>query len=127
MASLERGVASNGLRYGFYRVDSESASICIATRGGSSFEPRGKYGIAHLTEHMIFRGNEYLADGELDRAVELSGGEANAYTTRELILVCAEFVPDSLARLVKSCSWRYRPRKFSRRSLRGSVLLWRLR
>ncbi|BAA79124.2 probable peptidase [Aeropyrum pernix K1] len=101
MEDLEHGVASNGLRYGFYRVESESAAICIAARGGSSFEPPGKYGIAHLTEHMIFRGNEYLQDGELDRAVELSGGEANAYTTRELILLCAEFVSDSLARVAE--------------------------
>ncbi len=100
---MEDGVSlvelNNGVVGGYYRVQSESAAICVAARAGSSFEPPGKYGLAHLVEHMLFKGNEYFESGELDRLVELSGGEANAYTTREVIMVCAESVPESIVRV----------------------------
>ncbi len=88
----------NGVVGGYYRVDSGSAAVCVAARGGSSFEPKGKYGLAHVVEHMLFKGNEYFAAGELDRLIELSGGEANAYTTREVIMLCAETVPESVVK-----------------------------
>ncbi len=89
----------NGVRVAYYRVRSESVAMCIAARAGSAFEPEGKWGLAHLVEHMIFKGNEFFSRGELDKAVELSGGEVNAYTTRELVVVCAEMVPESLVRV----------------------------
>ncbi len=92
----------NGVRLAHYRVESESAAICIAAKAGSSYEPEGLWGLSHLLEHMLFRSNEYLGSGELDRIIELSGGEANGFTTRDLILVCAECVPESLPRVAES-------------------------
>lgn len=94
--NVESGVLANGVRYGFYRVDTGSSAICIAARAGSVFDPPGKHGLAHLVEHLLFKGNEYLRAGELDRAVELSGGEINAYTAREVMIICAEFIPESI-------------------------------
>ncbi len=95
-------VLGNGVRLAYYRVESGSAAICIAARAGSSYEPPGLWGLAHLLEHMLFRGNEHLRSGELDRIIELSGGEANGFTTRDLILVCAECVPESLPRVAEA-------------------------
>lgn len=94
-------VLRNGVAAAYYRVPGESAAICIAARAGSSYEPDNLYGLAHLMEHMIFRGNEYMRSGELDRLIELSGGEANAFTTREVVLVCAESVSDTLPNIAR--------------------------
>ena len=99
MAMPEFGYLTNDARYGYYRVAGDSAALCLASRAGSSFEKPGKEGVAHLVEHMIFRSNEYLGSGELDKQVELSGGETVAYTTRELLFLCAEFIPESAVKV----------------------------
>jgi len=47
---------------------------------GSRDEKRGKTGLAHLLEHLMFGGTERLAKGEFDRRMEQAGAETNAAT-----------------------------------------------
>ncbi|UCF89084.1 MAG: insulinase family protein, partial [bacterium] len=50
---------------------------------GSRDEPGGKEGIAHLFEHMLFKGTKTRGVGEIARTVEGAGGDINAYTSMD--------------------------------------------
>lgn len=50
-------------------------------RAGSINEKVNERGIAHLIEHMLFKGTAKRKVGEIARTVEACGGEINAYTT----------------------------------------------
>ncbi|HEY5950348.1 MAG TPA: pitrilysin family protein, partial [Kofleriaceae bacterium] len=48
---------------------------------GSADEAAPKAGVAHVVEHMLFKGSSAYGVGELTRAIEGSGGEINAWTS----------------------------------------------
>ncbi len=52
-------------------------------RVGSADEPPGKTGIAHLLEHMMFKGTDELAPGEFSKTVARLGGRDNAFTSSD--------------------------------------------
>ncbi len=52
-------------------------------RVGSFDEVSGTTGVAHVLEHMMFKGTETLAPGEFSRRVAELGGRENAFTNRD--------------------------------------------
>jgi zinc protease len=50
---------------------------------GAADEPRGKSGIAHFLEHLMFRGTKIVPPGAFSRIVAQNGGRDNAFTTRD--------------------------------------------
>lgn len=48
---------------------------------GSVDDPKGKGGVAHLVEHLMFRGTERVPGQGFNRLTEKYGASANAYTT----------------------------------------------
>ncbi len=48
---------------------------------GSADETQAKAGVAHVMEHMLFKGSHRFGVGELTRAIERAGGEINAWTS----------------------------------------------
>ena len=52
-------------------------------RVGSMDEVDGSSGVAHVLEHMMFKGTPDLAPGEFSRRVAALGGRENAFTSRE--------------------------------------------
>lgn len=50
-------------------------------RVGSMDEVDGASGVAHVLEHMMFKGTETLAPGEFSRRVAALGGRENAFTS----------------------------------------------
>ncbi len=50
-------------------------------RVGSSDEPRGRSGIAHFLEHLMFKGTREIAPEEFSRTIARNGGEDNASTS----------------------------------------------
>jgi zinc protease len=48
---------------------------------GSADEPPGKTGVAHLLEHLMFKGTKKLPSGEFSRIVARVGGSENAFTS----------------------------------------------
>lgn len=50
-------------------------------RIGAADEPPGKSGIAHFLEHLLFKGTDDLAAGELSATVTRNGGSDNAFTS----------------------------------------------
>jgi len=59
------------------------ATVQIWVKAGSIYEEKHEAGITHLIEHMIFKGTETRAPGEVAGAIEAVGGQINAYTSFE--------------------------------------------
>ncbi len=52
-------------------------------RVGASDEPKGKSGIAHFLEHLMFKSTEKIAIGEFSKIVARLGGQDNAFTSND--------------------------------------------
>lgn len=52
-------------------------------RAGSMDETNGTTGVAHLLEHMMFKGTPSVGPGEFSRRVAAAGGRDNAFTSRD--------------------------------------------
>ena len=50
-------------------------------KAGSVDEPKGKSGVAHLLEHLMFKGTVKNPDGAFSRTLAQHGGQENAFTT----------------------------------------------
>ncbi len=72
---------SSGTKFVLVKDDyAPLVSIDIWFKAGISFEKKGQEGIAHLLEHMIFKGSNILKPGEFDYKIESLGGTSNAST-----------------------------------------------
>jgi len=52
-------------------------------RVGAADEPPGKSGIAHMLEHLMFKGTQTIAAGEFSKIVARNGGSDNAFTSQD--------------------------------------------
>ena len=82
MASVQKLKLANGLEC-FLEADpsSEVFALQILVQAGSAMEKDEERGICHFIEHMLFKGSQNFANGELGTAIEAAGGDINAYTT----------------------------------------------
>ncbi|AGT10307.1 peptidase M16 [Paracoccus aminophilus JCM 7686] len=63
---------------------------------GSADETAGKSGIAHYLEHLMFKGTEKLAPGELSKTVTANGGMDNAFTSYDFTTYFQRIASDRL-------------------------------
>ncbi|MBY0432405.1 MAG: insulinase family protein, partial [Rhodospirillales bacterium] len=59
------------------------ASHMVWYRVGAADEPNGKSGLAHMLEHLMFKGTKDVPAGEFSRIVARNGGRDNAFTTSD--------------------------------------------
>lgn len=59
------------------------ATFQVWYRVGGRDDPKGKTGISHLLEHMMFKGSKNYAEGQFSRIIQRNGGIDNAYTTKD--------------------------------------------
>jgi zinc protease len=52
-------------------------------RAGSLDEVNGKTGVAHVLEHMMFKGTKKIPAGQFSRLVAAAGGKENAFTSAD--------------------------------------------
>ncbi|MEQ8347345.1 MAG: pitrilysin family protein [Sneathiellaceae bacterium] len=50
---------------------------------GAADEQPGKSGLAHLTEHLMFKGTPTVPDGDFSKLVRRAGGQDNAFTSSD--------------------------------------------
>ncbi|RZJ13197.1 MAG: insulinase family protein, partial [Haliea sp.] len=60
-----------------------TAAHMLWVRVGSMDEVDGTTGVAHVLEHMMFKGTRDLKPGEFSRRVAALGGRENAFTSRD--------------------------------------------
>ena len=68
---------------------------------GSADEPGGITGIAHMFEHMMFKGTESLGPGEFSEIIARLGGEENAFTGRDFTAYFQTLAADELATVMR--------------------------
>jgi zinc protease len=68
---------------------------------GSADEPGGITGIAHMFEHMMFKGTEHLGPGEFSEIVARLGGEENAFTGRDYTAYFQTLSADELGTVMR--------------------------
>ena len=66
------------------KMDIESTSIGVWVGAGSSKENLDQCGIAHMLEHMAFKGTTNRNAERIAREIEDVGGDINAYTSKEV-------------------------------------------
>jgi len=52
-------------------------------RAGSVDELNGKTGVAHVLEHMMFKGTKAVPAGQFSRQIATAGGKENAFTSKD--------------------------------------------
>jgi len=52
-------------------------------RAGSIDEVNGKTGVAHVLEHMMFKGTDKIKAGQFSRLIAAAGGKENAFTSTD--------------------------------------------
>jgi len=89
---------SNGLRLiSVARPGTPTVAVRAYVRAGSRYDAeerlpdssRPALGLAHLTEHLLFKGTKSRSQQEIFAAVERMGGALNAGTTKEYTTLCA--------------------------------------
>ena len=83
MREFEIYTLSNGIRGIHRRVSSGVTHCALIVNAGCRDELKGEYGIAHFTEHALFKGTERRKAYQVNCRLENLGGELNAYTTKE--------------------------------------------
>jgi len=75
---------ASGLTVATDRLESvETVSLGAWVGVGTRFEPAEVNGIAHLLEHMVFKGTARRSARDIAEEIEAVGGHLNAYTGRE--------------------------------------------
>lgn len=80
---------------------------------GSADELRGKSGIAHYLEHLMFKGTDTMAAGELSKTVAANGGSDNAFTSYDYTAYHQRIAADRLGLVMKMEADRMRHLKIS--------------
>lgn len=78
---------SNGLRVVVESSDGNVAYIGALINAGSRDDGVGLDGLAHFVEHTLFKGTPSKKSWQVSNRMETIGGELNAYTTKEEILI----------------------------------------
>ena len=66
-------------------------------RAGSVDEFNGTTGVAHVLEHMMFKGTKTVPPGEFSKRIAAAGGRENAFTSRDHTAYFQQMHKDKLA------------------------------
>ncbi|NLG68921.1 MAG: insulinase family protein [Firmicutes bacterium] len=93
--AVRHGRLANGLEiYVYEDATVPLVSVSLWYRVGSRDDPVGRRGMAHLMEHMMFKGSRRVGPEAHARLIQEAGGIANAFTTTDAT-VYWEKVPSS--------------------------------
>ncbi|MFN3828879.1 MAG: M16 family metallopeptidase [Tepidimonas ignava] len=73
-----------------------TAVMMLWLRVGAMDESDREAGVAHVLEHMMFKGTPRLAEGEYSRRVAVLGGRDNAFTSRDVTVYHVQVPADAL-------------------------------
>lgn len=81
IAEVHEKTLLNGLRV--FVVEDHRSPVVVSQvwyRAGSIDEVNGKTGVAHVLEHMMFKGTKTTKPGEFSEIIAAAGGKENAFT-----------------------------------------------
>ncbi len=98
---IDRRVMSNGLQV--LMIEDHSVPVVSYQtwfRVGSVDEKFGATGLAHLFEHLMFKGTEKYGAKQFFTQLEAKGAEVNAYTTRDHTVYYENFISELLPKVI---------------------------
>jgi predicted Zn-dependent peptidase len=96
--TIKMTTLDNGLRVATDTMDGvESVSLGLWVAVGTRHEVPEANGVAHLVEHMLFKGTKKRSAFDISAEMENVGGHLNAYTTREVTAYHAKVLKQDLA------------------------------
>ena len=98
---MRTGTAPCGLRYGVRRGGSAVGYCALSLRSGTRDENGFGMGIAHFVEHTMFRGTKRKSASVIASYLDRLGGELNAYTTKEEIVLHAQVLKEDLGKAAR--------------------------
>ncbi len=101
MAEMPPGISHFTLSNGMQAVviEDHRAPVVVQMvwyRIGSADEEPGKTGLAHYLEHLMFKGTDKMAPGELSKTVTANGGMDNAFTSYDFTAYFQRIAADRL-------------------------------
>lgn len=81
-------------------MESDVAHCGIIINTGTRDEDKNQHGIAHLTEHMLFKGTKRRKAYHVLSRMEDVGGETDAWTTKEETAISASFLCEFYERAI---------------------------
>jgi len=82
MQNLKTDYLSNKLPvYHLKTTKAPVVTLQVWVKTGSADELKSEAGLSHFIEHLVFKGTDKFAPGEIAQVVEAAGGELNAYTS----------------------------------------------
>ncbi len=90
----------SGIRCVHKRVKSAALYCAMTVNGGTRDELEGEHGIAHLIEHLLFKGTSRRKPHHINSLLDNRGGEINAFTTKEETVLHAVSLKGDFARSV---------------------------
>jgi zinc protease len=92
----------NGMRVLVYENPRAPTALhMVWVKAGSMDETNGRTGLAHVLEHMMFKGTKTLAPGEFSRRVAALGGRENAFTAKDYTGYFQQVHKDSLREVMR--------------------------
>lgn len=93
-------ILPNSIGFAFRRSLSDVAYCALTIRSGSKDEAPYGHGIAHYTEHILFKGTDRKSSSTINSYLERSGGDLNAFTTKEETVIHATVLKEELPKAV---------------------------
>jgi zinc protease len=96
-SSLTDVTLENGMRV--IVKEDHRAPIAVSQvwyRAGSMDEFNGSTGVAHVLEHMMFKGTEKVPEGQFSKRIAAAGGRENAFTNRDTTVYFQQLQKDRL-------------------------------
>jgi len=92
----------NGLRV-IVKEDRRAPTVVqmVWYRIGSMDEVDGASGVAHVLEHMMFKGTPSVGPGEFNKLVAAAGGRDNAFTSRDYTAYFQQVPKEKLAEMMR--------------------------
>ena len=83
-AQTQEHKLANGLRV-IVKEDHRAPTVVsmVWYKAGSMDEVNGNTGVAHVLEHMMFKGTKAVPSGEFSKRIAAAGGRDNAFTSRD--------------------------------------------
>ena len=92
------GTADCGLRYAVKRSGNAVGYCSLTIKCGTRDEGGFHSGIAHFTEHTLFKGTERKSARVISSYLDKLGGELNAFTTKEEIVLHSTVLKEDLGK-----------------------------
>lgn len=104
MKSIFLTTLSSGMKCAVMTTASPVSYCALTTLAGTRFEPSGYAGLAHYCEHMLFKGTVRRKGYHINNRLERLGGEINAFTTKEELVLHATVLREDLNKALELIS-----------------------